>query len=622
VGSRVLRLPRSSLVQPVCYGLAPFSSELLAGATADVQRREVTIKTPQDTNEPMNSILILPGMRPPVVLACLVLLVATGRSPAEPVPEVQQQVFSMARTWPSEEPADCPFERSKDIVGIGITSRYKYYTGADTWYPSWAADGNLYSPWTDGGVGPLDGYGGGTSWSGYPKATTCHAKITGDDPMDLKVYHLGRHRALPLPFGGRYPCGSLVYEGIWYYGTYCLDGGRYAWWHLRPFVGFRWSDDLGKTWTDAPCTPQNNLFQEPGEGKVKIGAPHFVDFGRNMEHSPDGKAYLLAHGATLEKGTLSWNAGDQVYLFRVTPSPEVINNRTAYEFFAGYDKNENPVWTKDFGQIKPLIDWPQKAGIVTMTYNAPLKKYIMLVTDGGWTGEDKFHTYALESDHVTGPWKLVTYMKEFGTQAYFVNMPSKFISPDGKTAWLWYSNNCISRDSGDPTGGMYALSQCEIRFFTSGDVMYPLGDPLRVPGNVARIAKFSCSSVSPALTTRQKRPTHGEGAVNGYVSHFEYDVWLSDNESAGAWLRLDWNGPQTVDRVALFAYPAANHYVKSGTLSFSDGSTVKLTEPLPDDGSSGIEIRFPRRTITWLKFEITEMQGLASVAEIAVFKAP
>jgi len=43
-----------------------------------------------------------------------------------------------------------------------------------------------------------------------------------------------------------------------------------------------------------------------------------------MEHSPDGKAYLVAHGATREIGTLSWNRGDQIYMIRVSPSPETI----------------------------------------------------------------------------------------------------------------------------------------------------------------------------------------------------------------------------------------------------------------------------------------------------------
>lgn len=51
------------------------------------------------------------------------------------------------------------------------------------------------------------------------------------------------------------------------------------------------------------------------------------------------------------------------------------------------------------------------------------------------------NTYILESDSLTGEWKLVTYMKHFGEQAYFVNFPSKFISPDGRSMYICYSGN-------------------------------------------------------------------------------------------------------------------------------------------------------------------------------------
>ena len=51
------------------------------------------------------------------------------------------------------------------------------------------------------------------------------------------------------------------------------------------------------------------------------------------------------------------------------------------------------------------------------------------------------NSYILESDNITGPWKIVTYMKDFGEQAYFLNFPTKFISGDGKKLWLWYSGN-------------------------------------------------------------------------------------------------------------------------------------------------------------------------------------
>ena len=52
--------------------------------------------------------------------------------------------------WQSEVPEDCPFEPSKTLTGIFFTGRHSDYRCGDTFYPSWASDGNLYSPWTDG----------------------------------------------------------------------------------------------------------------------------------------------------------------------------------------------------------------------------------------------------------------------------------------------------------------------------------------------------------------------------------------------------------------------------------------------------------------------------------------
>ena len=47
-----------------------------------------------------------------------------------------------------EAPEGCPFEKSRAFAGVGFTRRHAEYTEADTWYPSWAADGKLYSPRT------------------------------------------------------------------------------------------------------------------------------------------------------------------------------------------------------------------------------------------------------------------------------------------------------------------------------------------------------------------------------------------------------------------------------------------------------------------------------------------
>ena len=50
-----------------------------------------------------------------------------------------------ARVWASDVPSDCPFERSKDLAAVAFTRNAVAYTDADTWYPSWALDGNMYS---------------------------------------------------------------------------------------------------------------------------------------------------------------------------------------------------------------------------------------------------------------------------------------------------------------------------------------------------------------------------------------------------------------------------------------------------------------------------------------------
>ena len=378
--------------------------------------------------------------------------------------------------WKSVIPKKCPFKQSKEFSGLAFLGYKTGFHYGDTWYPSWAEDDKLYSPWTDGNTWRLDGNREEVSSGTEGQAATGNGVIEGDDPMTLRAYSLGTEKASALPYHGRYPAGSLVYNKVWYYGTYCLDPSGWAkygnsrinWPWMGPFVGFRYSTDYGKSWTECPLSPEKPLFKETGINgyPVKIGAPHFVDFGKNMEHSPDGKAYLVAHGADINDLTPrfwndSWINGDQIYLLRVTPSIANMNDLSKYEFFAGNDKSGKQIWTSDFAQIKPLLEWDNNMGCVTVTYNAPLRKFLMCITDGGNTCS-KMNTYILESDKLTGDWKVITYMKDFGEQGYFVNIPSKFISKDGHTLWLMYSGNFATDWNGmkiieNPPGSHYGL---------------------------------------------------------------------------------------------------------------------------------------------------------------------
>jgi hypothetical protein len=542
--------------------------------------------------------------------------------------------------WPNQVPKDCPFEQSKQFGGIYFTGSHHSRGYGDTWYPSWASDGNLYSPWTDGNTEGM------TSVSiendkDWPLATTGNAVMIGDDPQNLVVKNTSEpQKASPKPFEGRYPCGSLVYNGVWYYGTYCLgphpmtkhEGFDYNWPILGPMPGFRTSTDYGKTWTPSPLSPEKPLFPEPAKmwGAVKMGAPHFVDFGKNMEHSPDGKAYLIGMGAEDNDSkpryaNLSWISGDQAYLARVTPSIENINDIKKYEFFAGHDEAGKPIWTADFTKLKPILDWNNNMGVATATYVPALKKYLMCVTDG-WPTVAKMRTYILEADALTGPWRMVTYMKDFGQQAYFVNFPSKFISPDGKTLWILYSANFSSGLNGEeplkcnPPGSGYGMILQEVRLLASGESAPKKElDPLLTEKNIARKAKVEVSSCYPGY--------RGEGATDGVVGGFPNDnskEWASKGEAAGTWIKLSWEGPQKIGHVCLFDRPNTLDQVIAGTLEFSDGSTIKLEKPLPDIAISGIEIAFPAKTATWVKFTVKGVKKESpnvGLSEFGVFKS-
>jgi len=540
--------------------------------------------------------------------------------------------------WPSQPPSDIPFKQSEELVGILFTGVHSDYRVADTWYPSWASDGNLYSPWTDG---QTDGVG---SSSGGREATTGQAVMVGNDPLNLRIKALGLTKGDPYPYEGRYPCGSLVHNGVWYYGTYCLgpsgsveyDGMTWNWPVLGPIPGFRTSTNYGKTWTDTPHTPAKPLFPEPARfmGPVKIGSPKFVDFGKNMEHSPDGKAYLVAYGAEENDpkpryANLSWISGDQVYLARVVPTIQNINDESKYEYFSGHDTRGNPIWSYDFEDIEPLLDWNNNMGCVTITYNAPLKKYLMCVTDG-WPTVGKMNSYILEADMLTGPWRLVVYMREFGEQGYFLNFPSKFISEDGYTLWLCYSGNFSQGWNNvyfkaNPPGSRYGLVLQEVKLLNPErhrDWKMKLQarqveDPLKSARNVAPKAKVTVSSTHSGYKA--------EAVIDGVVGGYPEDTtaeWASDGEKASAFVRLNWDSPQRIDRVWLFDRPNTHaDQVTSGNLIFSDGSTLNIGE-LPDDASAAKEISFPAKEVTWLMFIVSSVKPQTlniGLAEIAFF---
>ena len=91
--------------------------------------------------------------------------------------------------------------------------------------------------------------------------------------------------------------------------------------------------------------------------------------------------------------------------------PNAINDGSPrYEFFAGNDASGNPIWSRDYSApFKPIAAWNNKMGSSHITYDAPLHKYLLVSMDGkdAWGTMD---SYLAESDSITGPYKLITYL--------------------------------------------------------------------------------------------------------------------------------------------------------------------------------------------------------------------
>jgi hypothetical protein len=110
------------------------------------------------------------------------------------------------------------------------------------------------------------------------------------------------------------------------------------------------------------------------------------------------------------------------------PDPATVNTEEAWEFYAG-GHGAGAAWSSALGDAQPLALWPTRGGVTTMSYHPTLQKYIMVVSTPTVSPSmvGPFDTYFLESSDITGPWSYIAYIPQFGPEAYFVHIPTKFM---------------------------------------------------------------------------------------------------------------------------------------------------------------------------------------------------
>ena len=96
--------------------------------------------------------------------------------------------------------------------------------------------------------------------------------------------------------------------------------------------------------------------------------------------------------------------------------------------------------------------------------------------------------------------------------------------------------------------------------------------------------------------------------------------WAAAGES-NPWIQLTWGSSQTINKLVLYDRANSGDNANSGTLTFSDNSTLTVTG-IPADGTAK-EITFPDKNVTWVKFQVTGGMGTnVGLSEVQVFNMP
>ena len=321
-------------------------------------------------------------------------------------------------------------------------STYQMHGGdGDLWPSCWSNDGNLYAA-----------NGDGTAFSPFQGFNSRHdmvvSRISGRPPRLIgttlntnvgTIYSPGPYNRKPT---GMACVGNAIYLAF--------QNLNYQTFGDAPAASVAKSTDHGLTWTWDPTTPMfdNHVFT----------TIFFLDYGKNYAHAIDN--YVYAYG--LDN---NWREQQKMYLARVPQTS--IQDRAAYQFYTGTDNSGQPTWSPNIAAKVPVLEddrllYPQTFGDFCctknpvlgqggVTYDAPLKRYIF----ASWS----FATHELyEAPQPWGPWSLFK-SKDFGPLGttgpaplvynrgqYGTNIPSKFISKDGKTLYL-QSNVCCFGDS-------------------------------------------------------------------------------------------------------------------------------------------------------------------------------
>lgn len=249
-----------------------------------------------------------------------------------------------------------PYPESPVVTGISFdfSTHERHALGSDNWPVTWANDNHQYTSWGDGG-----GFGG-TNTDG--RVSLGVARVEGDATSYVGINVWGGKNSLyPATFGGKS------------YGILALGNTLYMW--VSPGSNtqnyeearlYR-STDGGASWSGASWAFSKN------DGLI---LPTFLQFGKGYQGARDEFVYIYANHLK-DSSSLKVQKPGEIALIRVHKNS--IMDRSAYQFFSGFDGGGNPLWTNDIKNRVPVFMDPNGVGWnVSVSYNKGLNRYFLI----------------------------------------------------------------------------------------------------------------------------------------------------------------------------------------------------------------------------------------------------
>jgi len=327
-------------------------------------------------------------------------------------------------------------------VTFDESSHRRLATESDNWPITWSDDDNQYAVWGDGGGFGSDGHEGRVEF-GVARVTGAHDNYEGfnrfgglnpECPGGIR----GKGHGAPLSVGG------VLY--VWFTPSASTMG-------FDTFILFR-SRDKGCTWTllDAAFTRQQ-------EG-IAFGS--FVQFGKDHRLARDAYVYTVAVVVT---GGLVLNTVQRpgkIILLRVPTL--TIEDRGAYEFYAGQDRTGQPKWSTNQADKVPIYEDATGVGpFPQMTFVPGLERLVYTNQHGDGFSTQGYRSRLTMADapNPWGPWN-VFYKDVFFPQSeqrvFQWNFAPKWFRNGGRDFTLTFSG-VGTQDSWNTIDGRFTVEQ-------------------------------------------------------------------------------------------------------------------------------------------------------------------